>query len=432
MQALLSFDRAPPFTAPLRFFLTGPLFLVAAALVLLVAGPDLLASRWSPALLAATHLVTVGFMLQVMLGALIQILPVVAGANLARPLALARWLHGALSLGALFLAGGFLAGRPELLGVAAGLLGLGVAVFLGAAIRALAGVRSTSPTIRGLKLALFGLAGATGLGCLLALALARGWSVPLIALADLHAGWALGAWAGVLLAAMSYVVVPMFQLTQGYPARPSWWFPVVLLGLLVLWSAALAIDAPWLIRLAIGLVALAGIAFAVFTLRLLARRRRARADATTLSWQFGLVCAILALSMLLTAAVYPEVAELPGWSQAFGVLLLVGGFVSFIVGMLYKIVPFLAWLHLQNLGGGVTPAPNMNRLLPGSDMQRQVRLHLLAVAVLLAAAIRPEWFARPSGVLLALANGWLLWNLMAAIRRYRRHAADLAGKVPSA
>ena len=249
-------------------------------------------------------------MLQVMLGALIQILPVVAGANLARPLALARWLHGALSLGALFLAGGFLAGRPELLGVAAGLLGLGVAVFLGAAIRALAGVRSTSPTIRASSWRSSAWPGQRASD-----ACSRwrcpGWSVPLIALADLHAGWALGAWAGVLLAAMSYVVVPMFQLTQGYPARPSWWFPVVLLGLLVLWSAALAIDAPWLIRLAIGLAALAGIAFAVFTLRLLARRRRARADATTLSWQFGLVCAILALSMLLTAAVYPEVAELP-------------------------------------------------------------------------------------------------------------------------
>ena len=34
----------------------------------------------------------VGFMLVVMLGALIQILPVVAGANLANPLRLARWL----------------------------------------------------------------------------------------------------------------------------------------------------------------------------------------------------------------------------------------------------------------------------------------------------------------------------------------------------
>jgi hypothetical protein len=74
----------------------------------------------------------------------------------------------------------------------------------------------------------------------------------------------------------------------------------------------------------------------------------------------------------------------------------------------------------------------MNRLLPGGDMQRQIKLHLLAVMVLLAAAIWPEWFARPSGILLALASGWLLWNLTAAIRRYRRHAADLAGKAPSA
>jgi hypothetical protein len=87
MQALLSFEKAPPLSAPLRFFLTAPLFSLAAGLLLLGAGPDLLASRWMPGLLAATHLITVGFMLQVMLGALIQILPVVAGANLSNPLA---------------------------------------------------------------------------------------------------------------------------------------------------------------------------------------------------------------------------------------------------------------------------------------------------------------------------------------------------------
>ena len=36
--------------------------------------------------------------------------------------------------------------------------------------------------------------------------------------------WWLGGWAGVLLAAMAYVVVPMFQLTPGYPALASWLF----------------------------------------------------------------------------------------------------------------------------------------------------------------------------------------------------------------
>ena len=127
MQALLSFDKAPPFAAPLRFFLTAPLFAVAAALLLLVAGPEMLASRWSPGLLAATHLVTVGFMLQVMLGALIQILPVVAGANLPNPLAVARWLHAGLGAGTLLLAGGFLVAQPALLGSGAALLAAGQA-----------------------------------------------------------------------------------------------------------------------------------------------------------------------------------------------------------------------------------------------------------------------------------------------------------------
>jgi hypothetical protein len=431
MQALLSFDKAPPFAAPLRFFLTAPLFALAAALVLVVAGPEMLASRWSPALLAATHLVTVGFMLQVMLGALIQILPVVAGANLARPLSLARWVHGGLSVGGALLAAGFIAGRPGWLGAAAAIIALAVGGFLVAAVRALAGVPSTSPTIRGLKLALAGLAVAVALGCVLALALAHGWGVPLVQLTDLHAGWALGGWAGVLLAAMAYVVVPMFQLTPGYPARPSWAFPVVLIGLLLLWSLAVAAGLEILGRVAQLAAAVAGVAFAALTMHLQSRRRRARPDATYRSWQFGAACAIVGLAMWSAATVFPVLGDFSGWAPALGVLLIVGGFVSFIIGMLYKIVPFLAWLHLQNLGGGAVAAPPMNRILADAEMSYQVWAHVAAVGVLFAACWQPAWLARPAGVLAALASGWLLFNLAKAFSRYRRHAAGVtvpAGK----
>ncbi|MBL8431378.1 MAG: hypothetical protein JNK80_03200, partial [Dechloromonas sp.] len=107
------------------------------------------------------------------------------------------------------------------------------------------------------------------------------------------------------------------------------------------------------------------------------------------------------LFLPLTATAWPQLAELPGWSLVFGILLLVGGFMSFIVGMLYKIVPFLAWLHLQNSGGGL--APNMNRLLPEAAMQRQVKAHALA-----------------------LASGWLFYNLLGAVLRYRRHLKESA------
>jgi hypothetical protein len=66
-QAGLSFEQAPPFSLPLRFFLTAPLFLLAAA-GLIVLAPEALASRWTPQALALTHALTLGFLAMVMLG----------------------------------------------------------------------------------------------------------------------------------------------------------------------------------------------------------------------------------------------------------------------------------------------------------------------------------------------------------------------------
>jgi hypothetical protein len=429
MQALMAFESAPPLAAPLRFFLTAPLFAVLAGLLVTFEGADIFASRWTPGALAATHLLTVGFMMQAMLGALIQILPVVAGANLEHPLRVAKIVHPGLSLGALLLATGLYLANPLLLTGAALLLGLTVVFFLAATLRALIGVPSTSPTIRGLKLALLGLACVVGIGIVMALALAYGWSIPLPALADLHAGWGLGAWAGVLLAAIAYVVVPMFQLTPGYPSRPSWWFPVAMLAMLLLWSIALLVDWPWLVRISQLVAAAAGIAFAGLTLRLQGGRRRARADATYRYWQLGLSSSIFALFLLSTVALWPAAAEMDGWTLLFGISLVAGGFVSFIVGMFYKIVPFLAWLHLQNCGQAKVPAPAMNKILPDADAHRQWLAYAGSLGLLLAAALFPRWLAVPAGLAFAAANGWLAWNLWSAFRRYGRYRAEILNKL---
>lgn len=420
MQALLSFEKAPPFAAPLRFFLTAPLFAMAAGLLLVIEGPALFASRWMPGTLAATHLITIGFMLQVMLGALIQILPVVAGANLEKPLLVAGVLHPGLSLGALLLAAGFLLGKPWMLMLAALILGLSIVFFLLATGRALRGVPSTSPTIRGLKLALIGLSGVIALGVTLALAMARGWSLPLASLTDLHAGWGFAAWASVLLAAVAYVVVPMFQLTPGYPARTGWNFPVFIIALSLLWLVALVLEVAWLAQLSQLAIACLAAAFAALTLRLQGMRRRARADATYRYWQMGLLASMLACAMLATAAVRPMISDEPAWTLSCGVLLL-GGFLSFIVGMLYKIVPFLGWLHLQNSGQAKVPAPPMNKLLPDQQANRQMQVWMLALTLMTLAPLQPEWLARAAGLCFFVANAWLMFNLLGAWRAYRRH-----------
>lgn len=424
MQALLSFDKAPPFAAPLRFFLTAPLFAMAAGLLLLIDGPDLLASRWTPAALSATHLMTIGFMLQVMLGALIQILPVVAGANVEKPLRLAAIVHPGLSLGALLLAGGFWFGQSDALLLGGLLLALSIAWFLWVAGRALFGVPSTSPTIRGLKLAFLGLGGTVLLGCLLIGSLRQGWALPVMALVDLHAGWGFAAWASVLLAAVAYVVVPMFQLTPGYPAGFGWHFPRWVLGLILLWTLACGLDLLWLAQIAQWLLALLLASFAALTLRLQGLRRRARADASYRYWQAGLCASIFAAAMLATAAVRPAIADDPAWTLVFG-MLVGGGIASFIIGMLYKIVPFLGWLHLQNSGEGKVAAPTMNKLLAETAMQRQMQGYLLAWGLLVLAPLWPDGLARPAGLLFIVANGGLLFNLLTAWRCYRQHLAQI-------
>jgi hypothetical protein len=67
-------------------------------------------------------------------------------------------VHAAIVPGALLLTAGLLTSQPLVLRLAVLLLGIGIALFLGAAGHALVGVRSTNPTIQGLKLALIGLA----------------------------------------------------------------------------------------------------------------------------------------------------------------------------------------------------------------------------------------------------------------------------------
>lgn len=430
MQALLSFEQSPPLSAPLRFFLTAPLFGVLAGALLLWSGPDLLASRWTPGALALTHLITVGFMLQVMLGALQQLLPVVAGANMAHPLRVARVVHATLTLGALALAAAFLSYRPWLFGVAALLLGAGVLVFIVSAARALRGVASDHATVSGLKLALLGLAATLALGLVMAIALAGSLNLPLLSLTTLHLAWGLLGWGGVLVAAVAYVVVPMFQLTPPYPDRFMRYFAPLAIGIVALWTVTEL--AEWTAPSSLlGIAAtLAGASLAATTLAVARRSKRSRLDPTQWCWRLATLCTLAASGLWLASGLIAPLEQRPGWPLLWGVLVLLGGFVSVMVGMLYKIVPFLVWLHLRNLGRGKVSAPNMKQVLAESDMRQHLWLHSLALLTLLLAVVWPDWLVYPAGLTLIAAHAWLLRNLLRALRVYRQHLQVIAVSPP--
>lgn len=416
----LSLEQAPPFDVPLRFFLTAPGFLVLAAMVLLWQGPEFFASRWLPASLALTHLLTLGFMAQVMMGALLQILPVVVGVAVPRPQWIAALIHLPLTLGTLTLAGAFLLGVPLGFQIASGLLGLGFGVALIAFTLAVWRAPVTSGTVIAMRCALGGLLVTVALGLLLGGFFGWGLSLPVVTFTTLHAVWGLVGWTVLLVAGIADQVVPMFHITPSYPRWLSRGFAPLMAVALATWSA-LILGGWEIAALATGAMLAVGVAiFAGVTLHLLARRRRKIGDPVLAYWRISLISLLASAALWLLAALIPALMPWAMVEWLLGILLIVGFAGGVINGMLYKIAPFLAWFHLQAQLLGRTKIPHMKQLLPEAPVRRQGWAYLASLLLLLAAAVYPSVLTYPAALALGLTGAWLGVNLWRVWRNYRR------------
>lgn len=428
MQRALVFSLNPPLSLPLRFLLSAPLFALLAGAVLLWAGASAYSSRWTSSMLAVTHLLTLGCLCMAMLGALLQMLPSVAGVALPRHRA-AGAAHAALCGGALALAAAFLFEQPFLFGAAAALLApalIGLLCLLAVGLWQRHADGATS-MIAAVRAALAALAVTLVLGLMLASQFI--WpgtlGLPLLHVTDIHAAWGLLGWTGLLVAGVAYQVVPMFQVTELYPdwmtrTFTTWMF--VLLAIVSVASGLADHGARVLTRAGVVLVAAGFAAFAGVTAALLLRRKRPKPDTTTLFW-YTAIASLLAACVLGALPAVPSATQVP---LALGVLLLAGFAFSAINGMLYKIVPFLVWHHLQDtVAGGSRGVPKPAAMIPAVWTLYQFRAHAFALVLLLGACARPDMLARPAAAAFCLSCFLLCLNLARVLRilaQWRRNA----------
>lgn len=410
----LSPEQGPPIAVPARFFLSAPLFLVLAGLIAALSSAWT-ASPLAAATLALSHLITLGFLGMAMLGAVSQMLPVVAGAPLPAVRLVAQISHVTLLLGTPLLARGLWDAAPVWILAGAALLACGLTPFIGATTWALLHARA-GDTTQAMRLALIALLITLILGCGLAAWLAGHWqpAAPMHWLSA-HVLWGLVGWIGLLVMGSAWQVVPMLQLTPPYPPRLTPW---LWRGMLVALPLATLAAPPWQIA-GHALAVLLLVVFALATLRLQAQRKRKLADTTRDYWRLAMASLIVA-SVLALAHALVDLGE--SWLLLAGLLFLAGFAISLVIGMLYKILPFLAWFHLQAARGFKPGQPSMRDYLPEAAARGQYRLHLAALACLLGAPFQPL-LSHPGGLLLAASASWLGWNLLRAWRLYRRALA---------
>ncbi|MHB1672467.1 MAG: hypothetical protein ACYCTF_12065 [Acidiferrobacter sp.] len=410
----LAFDEAPPLASVLRSFLWAPWFLVAAGAVLLAAGPGALQDRYTPAVLAATHLVTIGFLMLIATAAAFQLVPVVSGASFPCVACLAPAVRWGFALGAVLLAAAFLQGPPLLFGLAAVPLAIAVGAFTlsGAwVLWRLPKHKTMAPMFYAVTL--LGVALAFGL----VMAGERVAGAPVSAtLLRAHPLWALAGGVFVLWAAVAAQVLPMFQGARSWSPRVSFVLGPLVSALLFATLIARAWPVPAVESALRVVLAAVVVAYAGLLGQRLWTRGRRRCDAMTFFWYIGLV------SLIASAVVgaFMAVGLLSGlkWPLAYGLLALMGAAASLMSGMLYKIVPFLVWLHLQRRPGH--PTVLMTSAISERSMRVHAALHLATIGFSLAAIAWPQALCE-GAALLWIADGALFGaNLFTAHIFYQR------------
>ena len=378
-------SRLLPMSVPFRHFGAAVLFPLAAWL-LLVRFPQAFTSfagGLGPRF-AALHLVTLGALAMAAMGASLQLLPV-ATRQPVRSVAAAKLAWWLFAPGvAVFTAGAALyAVKPMALGAA--LAAFAFLIYSLLLLQNLLGAKGM-PVVAGY--------GWAALACLALLAVSglalvaryeHGLALDYAAFRGAHLVLAAYGFMGLLALGLSNFLLPMLALAPAPPARVRYAVLGIAIVAIVLSLFGFTLEG--------SLLGFAAAALHIASMeRALARRLRRPLGPAFLLIRVSWAClaASLAVAALMAAGYAPERG-----AMVFGVLLVPGWLLTFLLGVMQRIVPFLGSVHASS---SVRGTPLISALMPQRLLRFHASLHLGALALLLAAtASGSAPLARASG-----------------------------------
>jgi hypothetical protein len=356
-------DRGSTVGLSLVFVLAGVMSLIAGV-GLIIAFPEVLATyHYNQRVISVTHLLVLGFMGSVVMGALYQLVPVALETRL-HSVGLG-WAHAVCHLvGFAGMTVTFWKWDLPAVGMFGSLFAVGVGVFAFNLFRTLRNVPRWSVIATAVVSVLAWLVLTVLAG--LYLAASKCWSFsPFHPIAAMHAHAHMGG-AGVflmLIVGIAYKLVPMFVLGELQNPRRAAWSVVIINGGLVGLAMALVLESSW--KLLFAVVILVGLALFGFEIRAILRCRQRR----RLDWgmrQFltalGIVLPLSLLAVVLCWPTLPVTEFTAQLENVYGLTAVLGMFAFAIVGMLHKIVPFLVWYRCYGPKIGREPVPALGQM----------------------------------------------------------------------
>ena len=400
---------------PLQFMVVGLLALFTGA-GWLVAQPDVLAvSRYAPGTVAVTHLFVLGWLCSVVMGAVYQLVPVALETRLhSERLAQGQFVfHVVGFVGMVFM---FQTWNMKWVGYFGTVLTIGVVLFIYNIARTLGRVPKWNVIATGVASALTWLLLTITVGLFL-VAGQRGYAPVVrfnpIAAMNAHAHLGAVGFFTMLIVGVSYKLVPMFTLSEIQNHRRATASVVLLsVGLIGLFFGIL-LQQPR--KLVFVVVIVAALALYGWELRAILRARKRRALDWGVTYFLTALAMLLPLSAVAVVLCWPNLPATQFTGQLETVYGLLGftGFVSFaILGMLYKIIPFLIWFGIYSKHIGRSQVPALADMYSAPLQAAGYWTYLAGLLATVTAAL----LASPAGVrigcsLLALSLGIFAVNV---------------------
>lgn len=405
-------SRLLPASIPFRFFGAAVVYHLLAWITLAADAPSV--PRFAGGLgwpLAALHLVTLGVLAMAAIGASLQLLPVATRqAVLSKRWPAAIWWLYTPGVAAVALGMGI--SSPRLLAVGAVAVVAALAGYALSLARNLIGARGMPVVIAHGWAALASL--------IMVLASAASLAGAYVGLPGLERGMAL-AWhvtfagygfMGFLALGLSYILVPMFALS-GAPderhARLSLSLAVVALLLSALAASGVAPQPLRVAAIGAGAGAVA-LHWRLMSVALKTGMRRQLGRSLTL---VRIAWVMLAASLAAGLGVVLD-APFDGMATLFGLLLIGGWLLSFLLGILQRIVPFLASMHAAP---GRRQPPTPSSLTAERPLSIHFVCHLGALGLLAVAVLADSPWIAFTGALLGTAGALAFGTFFAIVVR---------------
>jgi len=403
----LATEMAPPFTLVAHYFIAGAIFYAFTAFLLPFFADKIGGYFLSSSIASLMHLYLLGFVMMVIFGAMYQLVPVFLEIPIfSKDFAYVQFYMFAIGI-VIFTYALWNEAYIAMLPYGAILMYISMLIFVINIFLTYISIEKWDIVAKFVLASNIFLLIGVSVGFVIALTIIYGFDLDMLSLVGLHVSTTIFGYIMMTIMGVGMILLPMFSLSHGFSQKPiNWAFYSGVVGLsLITCSTFLKIET--LLHVGIVLMVIS-VLLALYQMYIIFKTRiRKQND----FWAKNMIASFYSILLSFAFLLYAIWSKDDSFYLLFGYTLFFGFFTFFIVGHIYKILPFLVWYQRYSSLVGKIKVPMLNEMIVEKVADIQFWLTLVGVVLSIGAILlhveilfQVGTFVMGAGTLLVMYN----------------------------